>query len=107
MQGELPALLEAAAPEARTFPASWRDAAIRALYDRQAGGVGCQGCGTLHRRPAELKRLQGDHIVPWSRGGPTVWSNLQLLCPACNLRKQARMPAPLATRRLATRRLAT
>ncbi len=94
MEGELPEFLEVASPAARVFPASWRDAAVRLLYDRREGGVRCQGCGTLHRRPAELKRLQGDHLVPWSRGGLTVWSNLQLLCPACNLRKQARMPVP-------------
>lgn len=96
MHGELPAFLETAAPTARTFPASWRDAAIRRLYDRQAGGVRCQGCGLLHRRPAELRRLQGDHIVAYSRGGLTVWANLQLLCPACNLSKQAKPIAGIA-----------
>lgn len=96
MYGELPSFLETAAPTARTFPPSWRDAAIRMLYDREAGGVRCQGCGQLHRRPAELRRLQGDHIVAYSRGGLTVWANLQLLCPACNLRKQARPMADIA-----------
>ena len=28
-----------------------------------------------------------DHVLPWSRGGQTKLSNLQLLCPTCNLRK--------------------
>ena len=92
MEGELPPFVETADARARTFPASWRDAAIRILYDRAAGGVRCQACGGLHKRPAELRRLQGDHIQPWSRGGATTWPNLQLLCPACNLRKHARMP---------------
>lgn len=95
MDGELPAYLETVDARARVFPASWRDAAVRLLYDRAAGGVRCQLCGGMHRRPAELRRLQGDHIEPWSRGGLTTWANLQLLCPACNLRKHAKpMPPP-------------
>jgi hypothetical protein len=28
-----------------------------------------------------------DHITPWIKGGPTVLSNLQLLCSKCNLLK--------------------
>lgn len=91
MTGDLPAMLEVPAPTARTFPASWRDAAIRVLYDRAAGGVRCPGCAGVFRRPAELRRLQGDHIVPYSRGGLTTWANLQLLCAACNLRKHAKV----------------
>jgi superfamily II DNA or RNA helicase len=31
--------------------------------------------------------MQGDHIVPWADGGPTVPENLQALCGSCNLRK--------------------
>jgi 5-methylcytosine-specific restriction endonuclease McrA len=31
-----------------------------------------------------------DHILPWSRGGQTKLSNLQMLCPTCNLRKGSR-----------------
>ena len=93
MQGELPPFVEQASPNARTFPPSWRDAAIRILYDKIARGVRCQRCQALFRRPAELRRLQGDHIVPYSRGGLTTWTNLQLLCPACNLRKHAKVEA--------------
>ncbi len=90
MTGELPEFLERVAPTARMFPASWRDAAIRVAFDRQAGGVQCRGCAGLFRRPAELRRLHGDHIVPFSRGGLTTWANLQLLCARCNLRKHAK-----------------
>lgn len=28
--------------------------------------------------------MQGDHIVPWSKGGKTVVENLQMLCEVCN-----------------------
>lgn len=42
----------------------------------------CQLCG------AELEPgWHGDHIDPYSAGGPTDITNGQALCPACNLRK--------------------
>jgi hypothetical protein len=47
-------------------------------------GHKCQACdegGTLHC----------DHIIPYSRGGPTEESNLQTLCATCNLIKRNRI----------------
>jgi 5-methylcytosine-specific restriction endonuclease McrA len=32
--------------------------------------------------------MEGDHIVPWSKGGKTVPENLQMLCRDCNRRKR-------------------
>lgn len=32
----------------------------------------------------EYDKMQGDHIVPWSKGGKTVVENLQMLCEVCN-----------------------
>lgn len=87
----MPAFLERADPRARAFPPSWRDAAVRLLYDTEAGGVHCPNCRRLFKGRAELRRLHGDHITPFSRGGLTTWANLQLLCAACNLQKQATM----------------
>ena len=34
--------------------------------------------------------MQGDHIVPWSKGGRTVEDNLQMLCSRCNNEKSAK-----------------
>ena len=31
--------------------------------------------------------MEGDHIVPWSKGGRTVKENYQMLCRDCNRRK--------------------
>lgn len=49
------------------------------------GGGKCARCG---------KRLSssfhGDHIVPFSKGGPTTLMNGQALCAACNLKKGAK-----------------
>jgi 5-methylcytosine-specific restriction endonuclease McrA len=37
------------------------------------------------------ERLHIDHIVPFSKGGPTTLANLQTLCQTCNLSKGARV----------------
>ena len=52
-----------------------------AAYERQGGK--CAMCG----KPFEACEMQGDHIVPWSKGGKTLPDNLQMLCPLCNQRK--------------------
>lgn len=46
----------------------------------------CKGCG---RSPATNNKtiLHVDHIFPYSKGGETVFSNLQTLCSICNLGK--------------------
>ena len=35
----------------------------------------------------EYEEMEGDHIVPWSKGGKTVPENLQMLCRRCNGQK--------------------
>lgn len=47
-----------------------------------------QGCICSHcQRVIPFDLMHGDHIVPWSEGGPTNMENLQALCGSCNLRK--------------------
>lgn len=83
----MPQNLEPVDPRARAFPTSWRDAAIRALFDSTIGGVVCPICQIEFRGMRQLKMLHADHIKPWSKGGMTIWENLQLLCGSCNIRK--------------------
>lgn len=63
----------------RSFP----DKIKRAVYEKQSGK--CAFCGQAF----EIERMQGDHIVPWSRGGTTVIENCQMLCAQCNGTKSA------------------
>jgi hypothetical protein len=92
MLGPFPEELEAVEARARRFPDGWKDAAIRLLFDPGIGGVMCPGCNIPQVGRAMMRRMQGDHILPWSRGGLTVWENLQLLCPPCNWTKNNSMP---------------
>lgn len=66
----------------RTLPRdpSWR---LRFLVYRRDRFT-CVACG---RSPATHLGvvLHVDHIVPWSKGGLTVLSNLQTLCETCNI----------------------
>lgn len=43
----------------------------------------CAACG----EEFTLEEMEGDHKVPWSKGGHTVKENLQMLCTKCNLIK--------------------
>ncbi|HEU6448507.1 MAG TPA: HNH endonuclease signature motif containing protein [Verrucomicrobiae bacterium] len=83
----IPNNLEPLNPETRLYPASWRDAAIRASYDSARGGVTCPICKITFRGLAGLRLLHADHIMSWSAGGLTTWENLQILCSPCNIMK--------------------
>lgn len=47
-------------------------------------GAKCKLCGAT---PQDGARLHVDHIIPWSKGGETVYENLQILCETCNIGK--------------------
>ena len=46
----------------------------------------CPVCG----QHFEYEEMEGDHIVPWSKGGKTVPENLQMLCRRDNALKSDR-----------------
>lgn len=48
----------------------------------------CAYCGGLF----DWRRLQAEHVVPESRGGPYTWMNLVSACGRCNANKGARLP---------------
>lgn len=58
----------------RTFD----DKQKRTAYQKQKGV--CPKC----KQHFELKEMEGDHIVPWSKGVKTILNNLQMLCKKCN-----------------------
>jgi hypothetical protein len=43
----------------------------------------CRSCG----KPVADNDIHFDHIIPWSKGGPTEENNIQLLCGTCNRKK--------------------
>jgi hypothetical protein len=46
-------------------------------------GMTCKICGKSRAKYQDLE-LAVDHIFPWSKGGETVFENLQTLCRSCN-----------------------
>lgn len=49
-------------------------------------GFTCQSCGSSPLKERDVE-LHVDHIVPWSKGGETIESNLTTKCSKCNLGK--------------------
>lgn len=68
--------------QARAFPEADR----KRKYREQDGMCANPNCPN-HGKRFDFKDMAGDHIVPWSRGGKTVYENLQMLCKACNSAK--------------------
>lgn len=49
----------------------------------------CKMCGSAHK-------LQLDHIMPITKGGKNLRSNLQILCSSCNNKKRNKWTAGLS-----------
>ena len=52
-----------------------------AAYEKQGGK--CKKC----KKPFSAEEMEGDHIIPWSKGGKTTDDNCQMLCKPCNRHK--------------------
>ncbi|MBU9872893.1 HNH endonuclease [Holdemanella porci] len=53
-------------------------------YNHQNGI--CPVCGEHF----EYDEMEGDHIIPWSKGGKTTQENCQMLCKRCNREKSGK-----------------
>lgn len=57
----------------------------------------CPSCGCQMKKAHGYKNSATlDHIRPQSHGGPTVKSNLQIMCAGCNVRKGSKEQVPLS-----------
>ena len=85
---EEPAEIESELNHPRFFPGDIREAALTA-FERE--GRRCRGVSALGRPPHEIttERIEFDHVIPYSRGGPSTAYNLQILCQECNRLKRA------------------
>lgn len=64
-----------------------RDPSLRLRFKvLQRDNFTCQNCGASPAKTLGVE-LHIDHIKPWSKGGETVFDNLQTLCSNCNLGK--------------------
>lgn len=64
-----------------------RDPSLRLRYKvLVSDSFSCKQCGASPAKDPTVE-LHIDHIVPWSKGGETVYENLQTLCSRCNLGK--------------------
>jgi 5-methylcytosine-specific restriction endonuclease McrA len=59
------------------------------IFSRQRGL-----CATCEKKlfKSGAKKYHVDHVIPLARGGSNWPSNLQCLCPTCNMRKGAKDP---------------
>lgn len=62
---------------------AFTEAQKRRAYERQGHKCPCCVKNGIDTEYA-YSEMQGDHIIPWSQGGRTIDSNLQMLCQKCN-----------------------
>ena len=63
-------------------------------------GYRCQYCGRHRRELRHRESLTRDHLIPISRGGGNMWTNVITACSRCNLKKGNRLPHECGMRTL-------
>ena len=76
------------------FVAPVTAADIARMMERQGGRCNAPRCGADLAEGYHL-----DHVIPLAKGGTHEPANVQLLCPACNLQKNATLPEDFARER--------
>lgn len=71
---------------------NFTEAEKRAAYERQNGRCAnkakCLTPGNSDgKKVFDISEMEGDHIMPWSKGGKTEAANCQMLCLPCNRQK--------------------
>ena len=69
-----------------------RHLSIRAFSDgmKQKAYELQKGKCTICKQPFKLSGMEGDHIIPWSRGGKTIQENCQVICKDDNSKKSGK-----------------
>ncbi|NLO49514.1 MAG: DUF262 domain-containing protein [Clostridiales bacterium] len=72
-----------------TDPYAGRLLSIRAFdkRDKMAAYTKQDGICPICKQHFNYEEMEGDHIIPWSKGGKTVPENCQMLCKDCNGKK--------------------
>ena len=64
-----------------------RDPDVRVRFEvLKRDNFKCCSCGASPAKDVSVE-LHKDHIIPWSKGGHTIYENLQTLCSKCNIGK--------------------
>jgi hypothetical protein len=80
---------------AQKFGVEYDETITRRLVFQNAKGL-CYLCNskTHFENTDEYSPLLAtvDHIIPWSKGGSHIWTNVKLCCLRCNIKKKDRLP---------------
>lgn len=68
-------------------PRDWIPLTVRqAVLERD--GMRCRYCKLrVHVRKSGPRKLHFDHVIPWSKGGPSTVENVAVSCRTCNISK--------------------
>lgn len=68
----------------RGFPDSVKINVIKNNLEKNNGEIHCENCGV---KLFSFSECHFDHIIPYAKGGKSIFDNCQILCINCNLKK--------------------